>query len=315
MHQQPPANKPGTVQVWPPVTTNRIVQTLIYRLATHPLMKEPLIYDEKGFPFRINKYRNFDGHEFKNTDGITMSIFPYHYSTSDAGTSLTVNTENAALYFEPYNLGANGADPTSLERVTANIVVKLSAFGFSQEDSSDQGQLNPQQNTQFEFNYVEWTLRQYLEYIAAVLRGQDINKLPRFHDGVNLLSNSFVKNGQFPTSRWETGSNSVLHSASLLWQVQYYVPREWKLPERLTFVEMSDGNLLVGKLNEQDLYYDSLRDRFLAVDGTELIRSDLNDPVTGQLYTTLDADLISLIDTSPKSLLDFSFYLKREIQQ
>lgn len=306
----------GNIQAWPPVTVNRICQTLIYRLAMHPLLIDPPIYHpETGHPIRIAKYRNFDGLELKNTKGITLSIFPYHFGGSDTGTSLTVESTNAGVTFKAHSLGGGIPDVLALDEATANIVVKLSAFGFSMDLNQDLN-VAPAQVTTFEFNYVEWMLRQYAELVAHILRGRDMRRLPRFPDRRPLLANSFVTNIDYPTSRWEQKANLVLHSASLVWQTKYYVVREWENPPVYVPVEISDGNLVVGYLDTpsgipDDIYYDTLLHRYLMKNGDEVERSALTDPATGVPYPHLDADLISLIDSSPRSLEDLSFYFKR----
>jgi hypothetical protein len=301
-----------TVQLWPPVTSNRIVQTLMYRLAMHPFICNPPIWDEQGHPLRINKFRNFDGLEVKNPGGLTLSIFPYHYASSDQGTNLTVNSDNAAVVFKPHTLGG---DALATDKATCNIVVKLHAFGVSQEGEID-NKIIGQQRTIFETNYIEWMLRQYMELIASALRGKDLRKLPRFvDDGAYLLSNSFVTRIDLPTAAWDKASNLVLHSASLVWQTEYYVVREWRHPPTYVPVLMSDGNLEIGTIpgvsGPEDILYDSIRNLFIKVDGTIVPRGDLNDGMTGLPYTTLDADLILLIDTAPQGAFDFSFYYKR----
>ena len=50
---------------------------------------------------------------------------------------------------------------------------------------------------------------------------------------------------------------------------------------------------------------------FIDAVGTVADRRILNDPTTGVPYTTLDKDLITLIDEAPRTLFDLSFYFKR----
>ena len=308
-----------TVQIWPPVTVNMIVQTLMYRLAEHPLLRTGLITDESGNPIRITKFRNYDGLEVQNLSGLTLSVFPYHYNNSDASTALTVDSKNAAVKFEPYTLGGSGdnmVDLSALDQATANIVLRLHAFGFSKTPVSDPDIISGQ-STVFETNYVEYALRQYAELLAHALRGRSLRRLPRFSDGVPLLAGSAVQHVDFPTARWENKGNSVLHSASILWQAKYYVVREWRKPPAYEMVQAVSGNILVGYLPdnlgvEHPVYYNPVRKVFLKEDfETVVAREDLVNPVTGQLYPNLDGPLISLIDSSPKSDLDISFYFKK----
>jgi hypothetical protein len=309
-----------TQQAWPPVTANLIIQTLIYRLAQHPLLRSGVITDDNGNPIRITKFRNYDGLEVQNLSGLTLSVFPYHYNNSDQSTSLTVESVNASVKFQPYTLGASGdqqVDLTALDEATCNVVLRLHAFGFSKSATSDPDVISGQ-DTVFETNYVEYALRQYAELLAHALRGRSLRRLPRFGDGVPLLAGSTVQHIDFPTARWENKGNSVLHSASILWQAKYYVVREWRKPPAYELVQTAmNGNLLVGHLPdalgvERPIYYSTVRYKYFEADGeTEIERAALVDPATGQLYPNLDASLISLIDTSPKSELNLSFYFRK----
>src|ERR1035437_4786824 len=129
----------GSIQIWPPVTVNRIVQTLMFRLAMHPLITDPPIVDATGNPLRINRFRNFDGKELQNPTGITLSIFPYHYARGNASTNLTVNSENAGVTFDPKatTLGGGRDDMTAYHQARANIELKLHMFGYSQDALND----------------------------------------------------------------------------------------------------------------------------------------------------------------------------------
>lgn len=308
----------GSLQLWPPVTINRIVQTLIFRLAMHPMLTDPPIFKPDGSPLRINKFRNFDGKELKNPAGITLSIYPYHYANASSTTALTVGSENAAIVFEEKTtLGGIRGDQTAYHKVRANLQLKIQMFGYSQ-NTEDDPDVAESQNTIFEHNYIEWTLRQYAEVVAAVLRDDDMRNLPGFPNGTKcLLKNSFVHHIDFPTAEVDSGANLILHSATLTWHADYYVPIRWRRPARWLPVEMSDGNILLGYTGSaqgvtSDVYYDSTRHLFLRTDGTVIPRADLTDPDNELPYATLDQDLISLIDSSPRGLLDLSFYFRRE---
>lgn len=311
----------GPLQVWPPVTINRIVQTAIYRLAMHPLLIDPPIIDATGNPLRINKFRNFDGKELTNTTGITLSVFPYHYASADADTSLTVQTENAALVYnsKEMTLGGPKGDTTSYIKARASIQFKLHIFGYSKNNEDDPGIIQGQ-DTLFEHNYLEWTLRQYAEVIAAILR-DDLHYLPGFpNKTIRLLANSFVHHIDFPTAAVDSSSNLILHSATLTWHADYYVPIRWRRLGRYIPVELSDGNIPIGYIVDStgvshDVFYDTIRRVFLLVDGTIIDRSQLNNPATQTAYSSLDRDLLTLIDTAPKSLFDLSFYFVREDDQ
>lgn len=305
----------GSVQLWPPVTMNGLIQTLIYRLATHPLIVNPPIWDETGQAIRITKFRNFDGLELKNPAGITLSVFPFHYANTDASTNLTTESTNASVVFREHTLGGGqGLDVTAIDEANANIMLKLHAFGIKQTTEADP-EIIGGQNTQFEYNYVEWGLRQYAELIAQVLRSKEIRKLPRFYDQRQMVSNSFVKYVDFPTARWDQGGNLVLHSATILWQTKYYAVREWKVTPNYVPAEMAGSTLIVGTASiggiDTDVYYDTLNGLFIKDDGTVLDTTLLTDPTTGSPYSTLDTDLMTLISTAPSGTFDFSYYFKR----
>lgn len=312
----------GNIQLWPPITINRIIQTLIYRLALHPLLIDPPIWTADETPVKITKFRNFAGIEVQNPTGLTLSIYPYYYYGGDRANNLTVSTANTALKFETYTSSAGGRDFSSVSKVTATIMFTLSAFGFSKstETNDDVNEAQQEissagyneQQTVYEYNYVEWMLRQYMELLARILMANDMRKLPRFPDGIGLLAGSDVLSIEYPTAKWEQGKNSVLHFASLLWQADYYIPREWKLLPQPTLAEMHEGNLVVGTIPGVDskIYYDTLHHRYLDDQGNDVLPSQLIDPATGYPYSTLDADLISLIASAPKSILDVSFFFK-----
>ena len=302
-------------QLWPPVTVNRIVQTLVYRLALHPLIAHPTIVDPQGNPIRINKFRNFDGIEVRNFSGITVSVFPYHFANSDQSTNITVDSYNTGVRFKQHSLGGSRDELSAVDEAEANIVIKLQAGGFSQDGDVDIDVIEDQQ-TIFEFNYIEFLLRQYADLIAQILRSRGMRRLPRFNDGVPLLATSFVQHCEWPTSSWDRSSNSVLHSASVLWQCKYYVVREWRVPPNYGPIDMNDGNFIVGFILNSlgvasNIYYSLVHHYYIDKDGNPVSRQSLNDPNTGLPYTTLDADLITMIDSAPKSAFDLSLFLKK----
>lgn len=310
----------GTLQLWPPVTINRIVQTTIFRLAMHPLIYDPPIVDAEGKPLRINRFRNYDGRVLNNPQGITLSVFPYHFAKGDTTSNITTHSENAAIVFDSKETTLGGGedrnDLTAYIKARATIQLKLHMFGYSNQADEDPSIVQGQ-DTVFEHNYFEWAIRQYAEVIAAVLRS-DLHHLPAFPNGATrLLANSFVHHIDFPTATVDQGSNLILHSATVTWHADYYVPIRWRRRPQYLPAEMSDGNILVGYTTDilgvtNDVLYDTIRRVFLRNDGTLVNRADLTDPTTQQPFLTLDQDLMSLIDTAPNGLLDFSFYFRLE---
>ncbi len=310
---------PETNQLWPPTTVNRIIQTLLYRLAMHPLINNPPIWQQDGTPVRINKFRNYDGPEIKNFSGLTLSIFPYHYGKSDEASTLTVNSDNGAVTFREYSSSAGGADVSGKDEATINLVIRLDINGWSQDGEVDNEIIESQQ-TIFEFNYYEFLLRQYIDLLRSILSSYDMAKVPRFPDGQPLVTASFVNHFQYPTSNFTVKGNSVLHSASLLWQGKYYVPREWRTPPQWVLAMGNDGLVALGTipapagdpLNKPvPIFYDAILNQYRNGDGVVVDRTTLNDPQTARPYGTLDSDLIALIDTAPRSPFDLSFYFKR----
>lgn len=311
-----------TYQILDITTTNRIIQTLIYRIASHPWICAPLIQDASGQPVRINKFRNFDGKALNNPRGITLSVFPYHYGNdaSKEPHNITVGSKNAsarwALTEEKPTLGANGQDTTTYNVVMLSISLKLDIFGWSQVTQQN-NQIIDDQETTFEFNYREWLLRQYADIIALVLTDNKVRRLPsigpvgqrRF-----LLEDSWVDTVNFPTASWTAGPNSILHSASIIWQAKYYMPREWRLPTDYSPYPMTDGLLYLGEFTlsgtPTQAYYDTVGMAFVDANSNPLQRTDLNDPA-GVLWPSLDADLVKLIDSAPQGIFDFSFFMKK----
>jgi hypothetical protein len=326
----------ATYQLWPPTTVNRIIQSTIYRLANHPLLQNPPIWDNQGNPIKITKWRNYDGLELINVQDLTCSVFPYHYTSSDQSTVPTVFTENSGLVFKPYTLGGGQGKPgdqTAIDEANCTVVIKLHAFGFSQDESVDNA-ISPGQQTIFQINFVEFLLRQYAELVAACLRSIEVQRLPNLQTGHNLLASSFVHHIDYPTARWDKDANLLLHSASIIWHTKYYVVRNWQRPDVWVPVDLSDGNLLVGTIPaaavgrtgaDVGVVHDTIQKKYFWIElidpvppQTEstknLIELDetlLLNPLTNSLYKTLDANLIELIRTAPDGVFDFSLYFRR----
>lgn len=306
---------PGTYQLYPHITTNRIIQTLILRLAMHPWMQVPMIVDPSGNPVRINRFRNFDGKELKNPKGITLSVFPFHYGKSKEDTTLTVGTNNSSAKVIPTDgtLGSNGLDPTAYFKVRLNVMLKLNAFGFSQDSQADSRIIHGQESN-FEFNFIEMLLRQYTDMVVMMLSANDMRKLPNLLNGKPMLATSYVDHWNYPSSGWDEGPNSLLHSATILWQAEYYLPREWRFPERYKPIDLVDGMIPVGYANingvQTAIYYEYVTGKYFDENSNEVVRSDLNE-ASGALSTSLNSELIQLIDSAPRELFDFSLFFKQ----
>lgn len=299
----------------PFVSVNQIIQTLIFRLASHPWLREPIIVTENGQKLSINRFRNFNGKELKNGAGLTLSVYPYTY-VNDPEQPMTLNSKNATVQFRQgkgahETLGANGQDPTSMLEAVLSVCVRIDAFGFAQKSEGD-NDITAGQQTVFEFDEVEMILRQYIDLVARVLMGNDMRKLPRLLDNQPLLTNSWLDQMNYPTSNWVKGPNSLLHSASLVWQAVYHVPHEWRLPTRYVPIDMVDGLLALGSIEENgeavSVFYDTVSLKFVRDDRTEIARDDLN--VSGTVADTLNAEFMALVDGAPKGLFDFSMYHK-----
>ena len=151
------------------------------------------------------------GRRYASTSSATMSIFPYHYGNSDENSTLTVNSENAAVTFREYTSSANGQDRDGRDEATVNLIIRLDANGYSEEGEVDNEAITAQQ-TIFEFNFIEFMLRQYLDLLRSILTSNDMRNVPRFPSGDPLVSNSFVNSYRYPTSNPKVQRNSVLGS-------------------------------------------------------------------------------------------------------
>ncbi len=284
------------------VSINMIVETLIRRLAAHPLIVKPPIVDANGAPLRITKYRNFDGPEVKQFSAITCSVFPYYYGKGTGVSNLTTDSKNVGVRYEPYSLEGIDAytDQTALDKTIATIAVKISIGGFASPSEVDP-KASPGQRVTFETSPFEMLLRMYMELIRRVLTGRAMRLLPRYPDGKRLLANAFVEHIDYPSARWDSEA-SVLHHATLIWRVTYYSPRQWLKPESYELVpEDTSGRLEVGSALGFDIVYDIDTGKYYeTTNDTVIDRSDLVDSNTDELYNTLDSGIIELIDTAPE---------------
>lgn len=210
-----------------PTTLDDLIERAVVALAKHPLLTDPPVLYDDGSPARIVKFRNFSGVELQESQ-LTLSLFPYHY---DGPSGPTPESRNVSMSFRAYN--QSGPDPRqpgdALEVATAFVKVRLAVRGFAQS-AVDQGKTAttvtgpfgiPLQLQTFETSQFERVLRQWMEYLRAIL----------ITDLFNL--EGFVKSSQvnwvnFPTTQWDKGASSILHVADLLWELTYFPLRDYK---------------------------------------------------------------------------------------
>jgi hypothetical protein len=215
-----------------PTTLTDIIETTIVMLAKHSLVNGGSgIRNTDGSLFRVVKYRDFGGVEVKQR-GLTLSVFPYDY---EGGSRPTPDSTNTSVSFKAYGLG--GPDPANpgsnyVDTATANIKIRLDYLAYTLRmpkiDTAVQGESPSSLGSnlsvqQFEYNDGERLLRQYLEYIRLILT-TDLYNLG------GLVQSSFVNWYNLPTTKWDSGSSLIIHSAELMWQVYYNPLRAWKIP-------------------------------------------------------------------------------------
>jgi hypothetical protein len=205
----------------PYLTIDQIIDRAITLIATHPLFTDPIVLNDANLPLRINRIRDFDGLEI-NPQGITLSIFPYSYQGSS---NETVTSNNAAVVFTPYNVGSasEGFDMGQL-----SLVVKLQAQGIDRTRQAFQAGTPAQ--LQIERSTHERTLYRWMTIMRALLLTNPVDNL------AGLVRNSTVNWISYRTTKWDGspgrntgGENFVFHTASILWQLYFNAPRNYRL--------------------------------------------------------------------------------------
>lgn len=308
-----------------PTTIDDIIETTIIELAKHQLLNggPNIAYPDinNGKPIIVRKYRNFNGVELKEP-GLTLSVYPFNYE----GTSRpTPESSNTSISFKPY--GLMGTDPTKpsngIDMATANIKVRLDYLSYSLREKNQTstilgdpftnfGSIAPIQT--FETNDVESMLRKYVEYVRLIL-STDLFNLKGW------VKSSFVTWCNFPTSTWDQGSSLILHTAELMWQVNYYPLREWRVNQGVRGTDPIIGSTSVGEpvffLNNHNLLvtgygvvlfttpsgipvsWSRQKNKLInAKTGDVLSDEALNDPKTGKPFVSLDILPIGILQNS-----------------
>lgn len=250
------------------LTVDEILERALILIADHELIKNPIVVNNAGTPIRITKFRTYDGFDL-NFDGLTLSIFPYSYQ----GTSNeTVGSTNAALVFEPYNVGSG---TEGFDRAKLALIVKLQTTGNEP--------LNTESNYPtpvIERQAREVALYRWLNVLHSILLTKPLQDLG------GLIRNSTINWGSFRSTKWDgqKGENYVLHSASLLWQMDYNVPRNWRLlPAKITLpnIGVQPAWVYVGVRNIDKvlIFWDTVSGFLTTVSGFPVSVTPLGEPV------------------------------------
>lgn len=196
----------------PFLNLNTLIERALQLISFHPLMTNPLVRNAAGQPVRVNRYRNFGGLDI-NSNGLTLSIYPYEYR----GTSNeTVESTNAGVVYRPYDIGGGGSgDSPGRDSMTINLVVELSTTAA--EHITETKAVG---NNQVEFvrSTREQLLRDYIMGVRDVLLTYPVSTVG------GLVQNSTVKLLGFRTGEWVNdkgagGQRFVLHKVALIWQL------------------------------------------------------------------------------------------------
>lgn len=302
-------------------TANRIMLTALYRLASHPAIAHPFIRDKDGNPIYPRRFRSFAGIELKTPNELCISISPYARSGATEASALTVGSNNAGTRFTQHTLGG-GLDPNDSSQadrdakieVKRTFLIELSYLSYDVREREDTKMI-PGQKVIFEHDYVEWLLYNYAEYLAGIMDDRRFRYLKDYlRPNSYLLARSQVTRIDYPTSRWETDGNLVLHKVTMQWETMNYRPVNMFLdPQFVPAPEDERGNIILGQIpGPVHVTYSGFERKFFNFESqAEIPREALTDPGTGQPYATLDPVLMSLIDEAPATEFAFSNFFKQ----
>lgn len=197
----------------PLLNIDQIIERALALLAVHPLIKDPIVLNAAGTPYRITRVRDFDGFEINNS-GATLSVFPYSYQ----GTSNeTIVSNNAAMVFKNENLGVEGWDQCTLA-----LVVKLQIQGIARVEE----ELQPAPHRLIvQRSVAERLLYKWAPTLRSILLTFPLRNLQ------GLVKSSQVNWISFRTTDWaggQGGKNAVFHEAVLLWQLHFNAPYNYR---------------------------------------------------------------------------------------
>lgn len=274
----------------PYLMVDEVIDRALMWIRAHPLFKDPIVLNGAGQPLRITKLRNFDGLD-TNSTGLTLSIFPYAYM----GTSNETTTSgNVALTFRPYTLGGkdSGFDIASL-----TLVVKLSIQGV--ENKTEVVDPGPHKVV-YERSMREVALYKWIPVMRSILLTNPVSDL------AGLVSNSTVNWGSFRSVAWnkgpgtsDKGENAVFHSASLLWQLDFFAPRNWReYPSRVPLPGGDSGSTWeyvgIRSLDCEAVYFDTSTELLVTLAGFPLLTTPKGlevkwDPTVKQVVKKSDS--------------------------
>ncbi len=247
-------------------TINEIIDQAFKLVHKHPLIRDPIVFNSVGTPIRITEYRNDDGFD-GNDKGITLGIFPFTYGSSD----LTVGTTNVAVSHETNELGDRMNAREARERSTLNLVVKLSMKGMSRK-ISEYGN-----GVKMTTNEYEEALEKWLPIVRIILRSKPLVNVGGF------VNNSRVRYEAFKTVNWtgDSGKNAVLHSAALLWQLDYCSMLDIRALPYNRVEGITEGWTFIGVRcrDLMDIYWDNDRKEIMTLSGYPLKVTPLDIPV------------------------------------
>jgi len=231
-------------------TLRQLINTTIVNIASHPLIKEPVVYypivtqGAEPEPVKIERYRTYDGIELIEP-GLTLAVFPA-YSSKTFNTGFRSSLFNS-VKLKPYTMGSKNT-PGFLYEVTYYIAVALYYSDVSINNSITVNYLKqdnrvviydksqtfhppdlidkytdflPEENTlEIEINPAEDILRDYMDVLRIVL--DDIPRLYPFS-----LRYTSVDTMDFPTTSWLRDNKDVyFHTSYLMWEVGGYLTTE-----------------------------------------------------------------------------------------
>lgn len=292
----------------PYLTIDEILDRALILISQHEYFKSPIVFDSANNPVRITRLRTYNGFDL-NYSGLTLSLFPYTYE----GTSnVTVNSHNAAIVYEPYHVGSGDS---GFDRAKVALVCRLQTTGTKQEETV----FSPTSNIPvIERSARETALYRWLTVLQGILLTKPIQNLG------GLIKNSSVNWGEFSSVTWDgqKGKNYVLHSASLLWQMEIYVPRNWRELPSFIGINLSPSWVYVGlrRIDCTPIYWDSSKNNLVSVDGFVVYTSPQGqqvnyDPATKQLIDNITkqplttAQLLDSRIAEPTPFIDLSFVL------
>ncbi len=254
-------------------TIDEIIEKAISLIDQHELVRNPIAFNSVGSPIRITEYRDHNGFD-ANTTGVTLGIYPYVYNTS----SLTTTSPNSALVFDPQHLGDKYKN--AYERGTLNLEIKLSIMGMDRSRAV----MDPKRpNVFFVRNEYERALRKWLEVIRVILLSKPLVNVAGY------VKNSRVHYGAFQTTDWTgkgaiggNGANAVLHSATLLWQLDFWPIRDAASLPYNKVEGYTEGWSYIGLRSKDgmDVFWDADRKDIMTLSGYPLRVTPSGAPVT-----------------------------------